>query len=103
MSSGLGVALGAAIQRIQAVSGASINVAFYLFFLAGGTGVLAFSPQILQNIAAFVPLTYGRHALEMAVFYNSTDLLGRDVLVLLISAFIALLLGFLSMRRSLVN
>ena len=65
-SSGLGVALGAALQKIQAVIGISINVALYLYFLAGGIGVLAFEPDWLQNIAAFIPLTYGRHALEMA-------------------------------------
>jgi ABC-type multidrug transport system permease subunit len=99
MSAGLGVAVGSGVQRIQAVSGISINISFYLFFLAGGVGVLAFEPDILQNIAAFDPLAYGRHALEMAVFYNSTDLLGRDITVLLISTLVALVLGSLSMRR----
>ena len=103
MSAGLGVAVGAAIKRIQPVAGVSINVAFYLFFLAGGTGVVAFAPTILQNIAAFVPLTYGRHALEMAVFYNSSDLLGRDVAVLVGSALVALVLGSLSMRRGIAS
>ena len=103
MSAGLGVALGAAIQRIQAVTAVGINVSLYLFFLAGGVGVLAFTPGWLQNIAAFIPLTYGRHALEMAVFYSSSDLLGRDVLVLCISALVALALGVLSMRRSIAG
>jgi len=69
-SSGLGVAVGAALQRIQPVAATSINVALYLFFLAGGLGVLAFEPGWLQNIAAFVPLTYGRHALEMSIYYS---------------------------------
>jgi ABC-2 type transport system permease protein len=99
MSSGLGVAIGATVQRIQPVSGLAINSAFFLFFLAGGTGVLAFEPVFLQNIAAFIPLTYGRHALEMAVFYGSSDLLARDVTVLLIAAVAALWLGALAMRR----
>ncbi len=103
MSAGLGVALGAAIQRIQAVTAVGINVSLYLFFLAGGVGVLAFTPGWLQNIAAFIPLTYGRHALEMAVFYSSSDLLGRDVLVLCISALVALALGVFSMRRSIAG
>ncbi len=99
MSAGLGVAVGSAVQRIQPVTGLSTNISFYLFFLAGGVGVLAFEPDVLQNIAAFNPLTYGRHALEMAVFYSSTDLLGRDTVILLIAALIALVLGSLSMRR----
>jgi ABC-2 type transport system permease protein len=41
--------------------------------------VLAFDPTWLQTIAIYVPLYYGRHALEMALFYQSSDQLGRDV------------------------
>jgi ABC-type multidrug transport system permease subunit len=99
MAAGLGVALGAAIQRIQPVIAASVNVSIYLFFLAGGTGVLAFEPLWLQDIANFIPLTYGRHALEMSVFYSSSDLFARDMTVLAISALIALALGTLALRR----
>jgi ABC-type multidrug transport system permease subunit len=99
----LGVAIGAALQRIMPVIAVSVNVAFYLFFLAGGMGVLAFEPVWLQNIAAFVPLTYGVHALQMALFYNSADLLGRDVLVLGFSSLVALLLGAIAVRRGLAE
>ncbi len=98
-SSGLGVAIGAALRRIQVVIAVSINVAIYLFFLAGGIGVLAFEPAWLQNIAAFVPLTYGRHALEQAVFYSASDQFGLDMTVLALSALAAIILGTLSMRR----
>jgi ABC-type multidrug transport system permease subunit len=100
---GLGVMLGALIQRIQAVNAVAINLSLYLFFLAGGISVLAFEPPWLQNIGAFVPLTYGNHALQMSVFYNSFDLLGRDIAVLAGSALIALMLGTLAMRRGLLN
>jgi len=103
LGSGLGVAIGAALQRIQPVIAIGINVSLYLFFLAGGVGVLAFEPQWLQNIAAFIPLTYGRHALEMAVFYSSSDLFGRDMLILVACALAALLLGTLSMRRGIAH
>jgi ABC-type multidrug transport system permease subunit len=103
LSSGLGVAIGALTQRVQAVIAISINIALYLFFLAGGTGVLAFEPGWLQNIAAFVPLTYGDHALQMAVFYSSADQLGRDVAVLGFSALAALILGILAMRRGMAD
>ena len=102
-SSGLGVAIGALIQRIQPVIAVSINVALYLFFLAGGIGVLAFEPLFLQNIAAFVPLTYGTHALEQAVFYSSTDQLGRDALVLGTCAVVSVCLGVLAMRRGIAR
>jgi ABC-type multidrug transport system permease subunit len=103
LSAGLGVAIGALTQRVQAVIAISINVALYLFFLAGGTGVLAFEPGWLQNIAAFVPLTYGDHALQMAVFYSSADQLGRDVAILGFSALAAVILGILAMRRGIAH
>jgi len=102
-STGLGVALGAALHKSQPVIAISINVAIYLFFLAGGIGVIAFEPLWLQNIAAYIPLTYGIHALEQAVFYSSSDLFGRDMLVLGLCALAALGLGVLSMRRGIAN
>ncbi|MBV9689283.1 MAG: ABC transporter permease [Ktedonobacteraceae bacterium] len=103
LSTGLGVALGAALQRIQPVSALSTLGAFYLFFLAGGISILAFEPTWVQNVAAYDPLTYGVHALQMAVFYSSSDLLGRDVLILSLSVLAALGLGILSMRRGIAS
>jgi ABC-2 type transport system permease protein len=103
LSASLGVAVGAAVQRIQPVIAISINIALYLFFLAGGIGVLAFEPGWLQNIAAFIPLTYGVHALEMSIFYSSTDQFGLDMSILGLSALIAIGLGVLSMRRGIAR
>jgi ABC-2 type transport system permease protein len=103
MSTGLGVALGAALQRGLPVIAISINVAFYLFFLGGGVGVLSFEPVVLQNIAAYIPLTYGVHALQQAIFYSSSDRLGLDVLVLSACAVVAVGLGVFSMRRGIVS
>lgn len=102
-SAGLGVALGALLQRIQPVSSTAIVLALYLFFLIGGTAVLAFDPGWLQTVATFVPLYYGRHALEMAIFYQSSDQLGRDVAVLAGSALVTLSLGTLAMRRGMIH
>lgn len=102
-SAGLGVAFGALFQRIQPVIAVSILTALYLFFLAGGITVLAFEPMWLQNVATFVPLTYGNHALQMAIFYSSSDRLGRDVAVLAGSFSISVSLGVLAMRRSLLQ
>jgi ABC-2 type transport system permease protein len=62
--------------------------------------VLAFEPFWLQQIGTFIPLAYGNHALQMAVFYRSSDLLGRDVAVLALSAAVPLLLTVLLLRRS---
>ncbi len=102
-SAGLGVALGALLQRIQPVGSAAIVLALYLFFLTGGTAVLAFDPGWLQTVATFVPLYYGRHALEMAMFYQSSDQLPRDVVVLAGSALLAVGLGILAMRRGMAD
>ncbi|MEO7020892.1 MAG: ABC transporter permease [Ktedonobacteraceae bacterium] len=102
-SASLGIAIGSATRRIQPVGSLSINVGMYLFFLAGGIGVLAFEPQILQQIASFIPLTYGMHALQMATFYNSSEYLGQDTLVLCVSILVALVLGVVSTRRGMTN
>ncbi len=83
--------------------GVSINLSLYLFFLSGGVGVLAFEPAWLQNLAAYIPLTYGTHALQMAVFYSSSDLLLRDAAVLVGSAAVTLLLGSLAVRRQIAS
>jgi hypothetical protein len=48
-------------------------------------------------------MTYGTHALQMALFYNSADLLGRDVLVLGLSSLAALGLGIVMVRRSMAD
>jgi ABC-type multidrug transport system permease subunit len=103
LGASFGVAIGAALRRILPIVAITINLSLYLFFLAGGFGVLAFEPQWLQNIAAFVPLTYGNHALQMALFYNSSDLLGRDVLVLCLSSLAGLVLGTIAVRRGMAN
>jgi len=102
-SAGLGVALGAFLQRIQSVGSVAIVISLYLFFLTGGTAVLAFDPAWLQTIATFVPLYYGRHALEMAIFYQSSDQLGRDSAVLASSSLFTVGPGILAMRRGIAE
>lgn len=58
----------------------------------GGTGVLA-----------FVPLTYGTHALQIAIFYSSSDQLGLDVAVLTASAIVSVVLGIFAVRRGIAS
>jgi ABC-2 type transport system permease protein len=48
-------------------------------------------------------LTYGRHALEQAVFYSASDQFGLDMVVLAISALVTVSLGILSMRRGIAS
>lgn len=98
-SAGVGVAIGAIIQRFMGVVAIGIPLAFYLFFLSGGVSVIAFLPTWVQIIAQFMPTFYGVHALQMAIFYSSTDQLGRDALVLALSAVIAIALGVTVLQR----
>lgn len=101
--SGLGVAIGTWGRRAQPVSISATIVAVELFALAGGLGVIFFEPAWLQDIAQFDPLTYAIHALQQAVFYQSTAGWGRDAAVLLASAAAAAAAGTLAMRRGLVR
>lgn len=92
-SAGIGAAIGARLQATQKVGPVAINIGIWLFFLSGGIGVAAFLPGWVQTIAAFTPTFYSVHALQMSVFYGSTDQLGRDVAVLAVTAALALLAG----------
>jgi ABC-type multidrug transport system permease subunit len=103
MAAGAGFAVGVWVKKIQAAHALSTNTALPLFFLAGGVGVLAFEPEWLQNIAAFVPLTYANHALQMAFFYNSTDQLAKDVAVLVSVTVIVIVLSVSMVRKSRSN
>ena len=101
-SAGLGVAIGAAARRFQRVTAIGIPLSIDLFFLSGGITVAAFLPVWLQTTAHFVPTFYGTHALEMAIFYNSSEGLVQDVTVLGVTALAATILGVLSLRKSML-
>jgi ABC-2 type transport system permease protein len=100
-AAGLGIAIGMLLKRVQSALALSTTFSVWLFFLSGGLGVLQFEPDWLRRIAAFDPLSYGTHALQMAIFYDSTDLLGRDVAVLIGVALAAVGVGALALRRAL--
>jgi ABC-type multidrug transport system permease subunit len=102
-SAGLGVAIGATARRFQRVTAIGIPLSIDLFFLSGGITVVAFLPVWLQTTAHFVPTFYGTHALEMAIFYNSSEGLWQDVAVLGATALAATILGVLSLRKSMLS
>jgi ABC-2 type transport system permease protein len=95
-SAGLGVTVGAFARRFQRVTAIGIPLSIDLFFLSGGITVAAFLPVWLQTTAHFVPTFYGTHALDMAIFYNSSEGLVQDVAVLGVTALVATSLGVLS-------
>ena len=102
-ASGLGIAMGTILHRVQSVTSLSTTLSVWFFFLAGGIGVLQFEPDWLKQVAAFDPLTYGVHAMQMSVFYNSSELFGRDVAVLGGAALLMILLGWAFMRRGIAQ
>jgi ABC-2 type transport system permease protein len=53
----------------------------------------------VQTMAHVVPTYYGMHALQMAIFYNSTEDLARDLTILVVTAGAMLALGVFSLRR----
>ena len=96
---GLGAAVGALLQRFIPTIAIGVNLSIYLFFLSGGISVVAFLPDWVQTIAHVTPSYYGVHALQMAIFYQSSELLGRDLAVMFATAIAALVLGVLALRR----
>ena len=102
-SAGLGVAIGGAARKFQRVTAVGIPLSIDLFFLSGGITVAAFLPVWLQTIAHFVPTFYGTHALQMAIFYNSSEGLVQDVAVLGTTALAATSLGVLSVRKRMLS
>jgi len=102
-SSGLGVAIGSTARRFQRVTAIGTPLSIDLFFLSGGVSVAAFLPLWLQKIAQFVPTFYGTHALQMAIFYNSNEGLVQDAIILTGTALLAVGLGVLSLRRSILS
>jgi ABC-2 type transport system permease protein len=69
----------------------------------GIVGVIFFEPVWLQEIAGFDPLTYAIHALQMAVFYSSSEQIWRDAAVLASTSVAAIALGSLAMRREIMQ
>jgi ABC-type multidrug transport system permease subunit len=102
-TAGLGVAIGAAARSFERVTAIGILGSIDLFFLSGGITVAAFLPVWLQTIAHFVPTFYGTHALQMAIFYNSSEGLVQDVAVLAGTALAATGLGVLSLRKMMLS
>ncbi len=82
----MGVVIGFATRKFQRVTAIGIPLSIDLFFLSGGISIAAFLPPWLQTISHFIPTYYGTHALEMAIFYSSTEGLTADITVLAVTA-----------------
>lgn len=98
----VGIALGCLVRRVQSVNVLSTTGSVWLFFLAGGLGIIQFEPVFLRQVASFDPLTYGIHMLQMSIFYNSFDRLALDVLVLAGASAVLFAVSLAAMRPGLL-
>ena len=97
-----GIALGCVVRRVQSVNVLSTTGSVWLFFLAGGLGIIQFEPVFLRQVAALDPLTYGTHMLQMAIFYSSFDRLMLDILVLVGASAVLFAVSLAAMRPGLL-
>jgi ABC-2 type transport system permease protein len=98
---GMGVLLGSALRATERVSGLSISLSFYLFFLAGGITDIAYLPRWLQIVSNYIPNTYSLDALRSTLLYHSTSGIGFDITALGAAALMALAIGVPVTRRGL--
>ena len=68
-AAGLGAALGSLLRGAKLVAMASSVIATYLFFLGGGFTTIAFLPEWLQDISAFIPTRYAIDGMRQTLFY----------------------------------
>lgn len=99
-AAGLGAALGAWLRRARVVAMAASIVATYLFFLGGGFTTIAFLPSWLRALSAFVPIRYAIDGMRQCLFYADLAGVGRDLLVLGVTAVVAVGVGSVMVRRS---
>lgn len=99
-AAGLGAMLGALVRSSRTVAMTASILATYLFFLGGGFTTIAFLPGWLRTVSDFVPIRYAIDGMRQALFYPDLQGVGRDLLVLAITAVVAVGAGALTVRRS---
>jgi ABC-type multidrug transport system permease subunit len=99
-ASGLGAVIGSLLKDSRNIAMASSVCATYMFFLGGGFTTIAFLPEWLQTLSSFIPMRYAIDGMRQALFYSTLDGVPKDLLVLSLTAFIALIIGSFSIRRS---
>jgi ABC-2 type transport system permease protein len=102
-ASGLGAILGTLMSGARTIAMSASVTATYLFFLGGGFTTIAFLPEWLQTLSAFVPTRYAIDGMRQALFYKTLDGIPCDLMILCTSALVACVLGSLSVRRAWLN
>jgi len=97
---GLGTLLGIALRDTRLVTMTGLNIAAYMFFLGGGFTTVAFLPEWIQAISAFIPTSYAINGLRQALFYPDLINFGRDLAVLSGCATLSVLSASLMLTRA---
>jgi len=99
-AAGLGAALGSLLRGAKLVAMASSVIATYLFFLGGGFTTIAFLPDWLQDVSAFIPTRYAIDGMRQTLFYPDLKGVGFDITILIATAVFAVVIGSLAVRHS---
>ena len=99
-STGLGVVVGLATQRLTTTVLLGVNVASASFLLGGGFTTIAFLPPFIQHIAAAVPSYYAVEGLREALFYTDMPTLARNLTVLIATGALSVLVGVWMLART---
>lgn len=99
-ASGLGALLGALFKGSRLIAMAASVVSTYLFLLGGGFTTIAFVPQWVRNLSAFVPTRYAIDGMRQALFYNNLDGVVLDLVILSSTAILTIALGSFAVRKS---
>ena len=99
-ASGLGAILGTVLRGSRAIAMASSVLATCMFFLGGGFTTIAFLPEWLRTVSAFIPIRYAIDGLRQALFYTTLDGVPLDLAVLCATALIAVVIGSYCVRSS---
>jgi len=98
-STGLGVLVGLATQRLTTTVLLGVNVASASFLLGGGFTTVAFLPPFIQHLAALVPSYYAVEGLREALFYAEMPTLARNLTVLIATGALSVLAGVWMLAR----
>lgn len=99
-ASGLGATIGTLLKGSKIIAIASSVVATYMFFLGGGFTTIAFLPEWLQTISAFVPMRYAIDGMRRSLFYSTLDGIPKDLMILSLTAIFAIIIGSFTLKKS---
>lgn len=100
LASGLGAIIGAIMNGARIIAMTACLIATYLFLLGGGFTTIAFLPEWLRVLSAFVPTRYAIDGMRQALFYRTLDGIPGDLLLLCVTALFSCILGSFCVRRA---